>query len=177
MIITISGKPGSGKSTVAKLIAKKLGLKHYSMGDLQRSIAKEMGITIKEMGRLEEQSGEIDKQIEKMQTELGEKEEDFIIDSRLGYHFIPNSIKIFLDVNEWESVERIIGDKREEEKFVDDKSAKKDIIERISSEKKRFKEYYNLDFENPDNYDLVVDTSDINAEVVADKILKFIKNR
>ncbi len=177
MIITISGKPGSGKSTVAKEIAKKLSLKHYSMGDLQRSIAKERGITINELGRLEEQSDEIDRQIEKKQTELGEKEDDFIIDSRLGYHFIPNSIKIFLDVSEEESIKRIIRDKRKEENFVDDESAKKDIVERIGSEKMRFKEYYNLDFENPDNYDLIVDTSDINAYIVVDKILKFIKNK
>ena len=41
MIIAISGKAGSGKSTVAKLLASKLRLRHYSIGDLMREMAKE----------------------------------------------------------------------------------------------------------------------------------------
>ena len=40
MIITISGLPGSGKSTIGKMLAKKLGYKFYSMGDLRGKIEK-----------------------------------------------------------------------------------------------------------------------------------------
>ncbi|HII15831.1 MAG TPA: AAA family ATPase, partial [Nanoarchaeota archaeon] len=39
MQITIGGVPGAGKSTVAKLIAEKLGYKSYSMGAIRREIA------------------------------------------------------------------------------------------------------------------------------------------
>ena len=39
MIITITGLPGSGKTSVAKHLAKHLHIKHYSMGDLFRKIA------------------------------------------------------------------------------------------------------------------------------------------
>ena len=98
MIITISGKPGSGKSTIAKIIAKKLNLRYYSMGDIQRQIAKEKNITINELGKLEEKSDEIDKQIEEKQENLGKDEDNFILDSRLGYHYIPNSLKLFLQL-------------------------------------------------------------------------------
>ena len=35
MIITISGKPGSGKSTIAKIISDKFGIKNYSIGNLR----------------------------------------------------------------------------------------------------------------------------------------------
>jgi len=35
MIITIAGEGGSGKSTVARILAKKLDYKHYSTGDLR----------------------------------------------------------------------------------------------------------------------------------------------
>lgn len=174
MIITISGKPGSGKSTVAKLIAQKLNLKHYSMGDLQREIAKEKGITINELGKLEEQSDEIDKQVEKKQTYLGKSEDNFVIDSRLGYHCIPNSIKIFLDVDEEEAAKRIFKDKRAEENFKDVESLKKHLIRRAKSEKKRYKEYYDIDFNNLKNYDLVVDTTNLDIKGVIDKILNFI---
>ncbi len=39
MIITIAGMPGSGKTTVAKILADKLNLKRYSMGDLRGKMA------------------------------------------------------------------------------------------------------------------------------------------
>ena len=40
MKITISGPIGSGKSTVSKILAAKLGYKHYSIGGFMRDIAK-----------------------------------------------------------------------------------------------------------------------------------------
>lgn len=43
MIIIVSGMPGSGKSTVAKYLAKKLKLRHASAGDAMRIIAKSRG--------------------------------------------------------------------------------------------------------------------------------------
>jgi cytidylate kinase len=42
-IISISGLTGSGKSTVAKMLAKKYGLKHLSGGDILKSFAVEAG--------------------------------------------------------------------------------------------------------------------------------------
>ncbi|TKJ17744.1 cytidylate kinase [Candidatus Woesearchaeota archaeon B3_Woes] len=177
MIITISGKPGSGKSTVSKIISKKLNLKHYSMGDFQRQIAKEKGLSINELGKLEEQSDEIDKLVEQKQIDLGKKEDNFIIDSRLGFYCIPNSIKIFLDVSLEESAKRIFKDKRAEENFKDEESLKKHLIDRAESEKKRYKEYYDIDFNDLDNYNLVVDTTNIDIGGVVNKILNFINNQ
>jgi len=49
MIITIGGEPGSGKSTVANIVAQKLGYKHYSTGDLRGEIAMRHGLTIDEL--------------------------------------------------------------------------------------------------------------------------------
>ena len=45
VVIIISGSPGSGKSTVAKNLAKKLGLRHTSAGDKMREIAGNKDIT------------------------------------------------------------------------------------------------------------------------------------
>ena len=45
MIITVSGRAGAGKSTLAKALAHRLRLKRYSSGDLQREIAREKGIS------------------------------------------------------------------------------------------------------------------------------------
>ena len=103
MIITISGKPGSGKSTIAKELAKKLKLKHFSIGDFMREMAKDKNISLLELSELSEEDKSIDKELDNKQIQLGKREDNFIIDSRLGFHFIPNSVKIFLEVEIKES--------------------------------------------------------------------------
>ena len=158
---------------IAKAVAKEFGLKHYSMGDLQRQIAREKGITLAELGRLEEKNDEIDKIIDKKQIELGKKEDDLVIDSVLGYYFIPNSIKIFLDVDEDESAKRIFENKRDIEAFKDINSTKKALKERISSEKKRFSKYYKK--KEAPKYDFYLDTTKLSKKEVKKKVIDFIK--
>ena len=91
MIITISGIAGSGKSTVAKLLAKKLNYKHYSIGDFMREIAKQRKTTLLELSKEAEKDSSIDKELDQKQIELGKTQDNFVIDSRLGFHFIKNS--------------------------------------------------------------------------------------
>ncbi len=178
MIITITGNLGSGKSTVAKILAKELKYKHYSMGDLQRSIAKKRRITLVELQKLEEEDPSIDKEVDQTQIDLGRKEDNFVIDSRIGWHFIHHSVKIFLKVSDEEAARRIFAQKREDEKYNKTfEETLKGIRERKASEIKRFKDYYNLNYEEVSNYDLVVDTTKINAEQVAQKVLEFLKTR
>ncbi|HLD57434.1 MAG TPA: cytidylate kinase family protein [archaeon] len=178
MIITIAGNLGSGKSTVAKILANELGYKHYSMGDLQRSIAKKRGITLVELQKLEEKDPSIDKEVDQTQVDLGKQQDNFVIDSRIGWHFIPHSVKIFLKVSDQEAARRIFNQKREDEKY--NKTLEQTlsgIKSRKTSELKRFKEYYNLDYEDVSNYDLVVDTTKINPAQVAQKVLEFVENQ
>ena len=48
MHITITGRLGSGKSTVAKLIVADHGYTYYSTGNIMRELAAEAGISILE---------------------------------------------------------------------------------------------------------------------------------
>ena len=73
MKIAISGKAGTGKSSVAKLLAGKLKYRHYSMGDIQREIAKKKGISIAELGELEKTDPGIDNMIDERQREIGRR--------------------------------------------------------------------------------------------------------
>ena len=107
MIITISGMPGSGKTTVAKLLAKRLGYEHYSMGDLRGKMAMERGISIDELNKLGEKESWTDKEADDYQKKLGETEDNFVTDGRTGFHFIPHSRKIFLKVDLRIGAERI----------------------------------------------------------------------
>jgi len=176
MIITISGMPGSGKSTVAGLVAKKLGIKHYSIGDLMGEIAVEKGISLLELSRIAEKSREIDELLDKKQSNLGNAQDNFVIDSRLGWHFIPGSVKIFLDVDLDTGAKRVYQTKRKDEaENVSLKKTKENILKRIASEKRRYKRYYQLDYFKRANYDYVVDTSHISAGKAAEDIITFIK--
>ena len=51
MHITITGRLGSGKSTVAKLIVENHGYTYYSTGNIMRELAAEAGISILEYNR------------------------------------------------------------------------------------------------------------------------------
>ena len=178
MIITITGCLGSGKSTVAKILSQKLGLKHYSTGDFWRQIAKERGTDVLGLNKMAEKDRSIDDEMDNRQEKLGKKEDNFIIDARLAWHFIPHSIKIFLDVTDEESARRISQDTpRVSEDKVSYQETLKKIKERRESEVKRYKELYNINYYDKKNYDLVVDTTNIPAEKVAEKILEFLKKK
>jgi CMP/dCMP kinase len=178
MIITISGKPGSGKSTVAKLIAQKLGYKYYSVGDLMGEIAKKRGMSLLELSAFAEKSDEIDKELDAMQINLGKKD-NFVIDSRLGFHFLPKSKKVFLDVDLDEGAKRIFGTARDDEKENTSlKETIKNVKTRIASEKKRYRDYYGIhDYHDSSNYDLVLDTTSISAQEAADRVAKSLNVR
>jgi len=175
MKITVSGTAGSGKSSVAKLLAKKLSYKHFSMGDFQRELAKERGLTISEMGKLEATDKKYDLMVDEKQKKIGQENDDFVMDSRLAPKFVADSVKIFIDAEIDERVRRRLGHKRDTEGFDDHNTAKKDMLEREEVNNERWKRYYNFDFTCMDNYDLVIDTSSISIEEVVDKILAFLK--
>ena len=176
MIITISGRAGSGKSTIAKILAKKLNLKHYSIGDLQRQIAKEKGISLIELSKLEEKDDSIDRELDRKQVDLGKKEDNFIIDGRLSAFFIPNAkLKIFLDADEEVRAERILNDQRIEEEGDSAEDVIRQINAREKSENKRYMAYYGFNCYDKSRYDFVINTSKLTPNEIADDIIKIIK--
>jgi len=174
MIITISGKSGSGKSTVAQEIAKQLDLKHYSIGDLMRQMAKDRNMSLAELGAKAEKDDSIDKELDKKQIELKEKD-DFVIDGRLTAFFLPNAdVKVFLECDDKIRAERILRDERRDEQGKNINEVIKKFNERESSERKRYENYYNVDFYDDKLYELVIDTTDISVKDVVKKIMTFV---
>ena len=176
MIITISGDAGAGKSTVAEIVAKKLKFRHYSVGDFMRIIAKKRKLTLLQVSELAERDETIDEELDDMQIELGKFEDHFVLDSRLGYHFIPKSFKVFLKVDINEAAKRIFKDKRHlENENQSLKTTLENIKKRKKSELHRYKKYYNLNPYTKKIYDLVIDTTNNVAEETAEEIMKAIK--
>lgn len=180
MIIVIAGRPGSGKSSVAKEVASLLSFPRISSGDFQREMAKERGISIVELAKLEAKDPSLDRLVDKRQEGYAKEHDNFVIDSWLGAKFIPQGIKIFLEGDESVRAKRIFLDsKNETRKDVDTyktlEDAKRNMIERDRLNIERWIKYYDFDYTDIKNYDLVIDTTNLNLKEVVEIITDFIK--
>ncbi len=176
MIITLAGVPGSGKSTVAKLLSEKLNIPWYSIGDLRGKMAEERGLSIDEFNKLGEVEGFTDKDVDAYQTKLGQENTSLIIDGRLSWHFIPGSLKVFLDVDPDEAGKRIFdasqkGLRPDEKPYSSAEEVKTRIAERLASDQRRYQKYYGIDYLDRSNYDLVIDTTNQTPESIVQEIL------
>jgi len=176
MIITIAGTPGSGKSTAAKYAAEKLGLKQYSVGDFRRQMAEKRSIGINELNKLGEKDFFTDKKADEWQKNLGKKEDNFVIDGRLSFFFIPDSIKVFLEVDENEAAGRIFRHKRNNEKYRNLNDAIAGLRKRQESDIRRYEKYYSINPFDKKHYDLVIDTTRFSVNETGEKIVEFVKN-
>ena len=176
MIITISGTLGSGEKSVAMMLARKLKMSHHSGGKFIRNIAERKDIPLEDFTKMAEKDTSIDVELDHKIAEDGITKDNFILDAKLGFHFIPKSVIIFLDANFDERVRRkFMRDIRNELNVTQESVANK--LRRIhESDKKRFLEKYNVDFTDPKNYNLIIDTTYLSLQEVADKIEKFLKN-
>ena len=176
MIITINGLPGAGKSTLAKCLAKKLKLKYYSIGQKRRELALKKGLTIDQLNKLGESNPSTDLPIDNFQKKLAKKD-NTVLDGRLSWYFIPNSIKIFLKVEMEEGAGRIFKAKRKSERpYKNINDAIKEIKQRINSDKKRYKRYYNINnIYDLKNYDIIIDTTNLSIKEMCDMAEKVVK--
>lgn len=175
MIVTISGRPGSGKSAVGTRLAERLGYDHHSAGDFMRAMAAERGMSILELSRLAEAGDAIDREIDGRTRMLGDTADDFVIDARLAWFVLPGALKVFLDVTIEVAAERIFGAQRGSETENSDlASTRRAIMERTDSESLRYERYYGVSYLDPDHFDLVVDTSHRTVDEVVDLIADFV---
>lgn len=177
MIITISGNPGSGKSSVSKIVASRLGLKRYYMGQILRDIARKRSMDINQLMEEAKTDPSIDIDLDNYQKRLGMEEDNFIVEGRTSYHFIPHSIKIFLWVDWNEGAKRIIkdmkekGDDRNEEYFPSIKEESAWLQKRHEDDRQRYLKYYGTDISDMANYDIVIDTTSLSIESAAQTLL------
>ena len=175
-IITIAGKLGSGKSSTAKSLAQYFGYQHFSSGDLFREIAAKQGEDVLQANKSAENDSTIDHLVDQRLRDIGENEDNKVIDSRTAWHWIPQSFKVYLTLDTKVAAERIINSMNERklanERIHDDVDAYAAALdERFNSENKRYMDIYNIDPAQSSNYDLVVDT----AQYSLDEVIELIK--
>lgn len=179
MIITLWGKAGSGKGTVSKLLAQKLGYEVISIGSLKRQLAEEMGLSISEFNLLwekPENQKEFDLKYEEYQKNLP-LESKIILESRLGFLCQPKAFKVFLDIRDEVASERIRNDHRTTDNFESPKQALEITKKRNTDDRARFLSLYKVDLRDDAHYDLKIDTSDKTPKEVAQLIIENFEKR
>ena len=152
MIITVSGPPGTGTSTLSRLLSRELGLRWVNSGELFRKIAGDRGLSLGELGRIAEDGPEIDYLIDDAQRAMA-AESGGVFEGRLSGHILDADLKILLKADRMVRAERIAARER---KLVED--ALRESRVREESEARRYEKYYNLNVNDFSVYDLVIDT-------------------
>lgn len=176
MIISLNGAHGSGKSTVAERLAQRLGWTRYYMGGLRREAAKKRGMTLMEYNKLGETDPLTDKEVDDYQKKLGEEKDNFIIEGRTSWHFIPHSLKIYLDVDEEEGSRRVFShlqsknNRNEDKQMSSQAEVKESLSKRLASDRIRYAQYYGIDVNDLSHFDFYLDTTNLSPDQVFDKV-------
>ena len=173
-IISLGGELASGKGVVSKILMEKLNFGIYRNGDYFRKLGKEMGMDVTSFNIYVEEHPEIDRQIENSASEYAKTHDNFIIDARLGWYAVPESFKVYLKVDINEAARRAFYDQKRKysEKFTTIEKQKADMEKRYQLENERYYKLYNIRKEDESNYDIVIDTTNMEPEEVADIIIK-----
>lgn len=167
MIITISGEVGAGKTFIGKKLADRLNLRYESVGEKFKKLAEERNMTVTEILNYLEKNPEEEKKIDEEQHKT---EDNCVLDSRLGFHFVNADLKIYLTASLDERARRI-----SERDGTSVEKTREMIKEREKTETARYKRIYNVEIRNMNNYDLVIDTGKFETDKILNAILYLIK--
>lgn len=162
MLISITGKLGSGKSTVCNILKEKYGFEVYSTGVINREFARRLGISTLELNKRLNDDPSLDHEIDGTVTKLSEERKDdkLIFDSRMAWHFAKDTFKIFLTIDPMEAARRVMLNQRGDEEHYDTvEEACEKLIERSRVERDRFVDIYGVDYYDYNNFNIVVDTT------------------
>lgn len=177
MHISITGDLGSGKSTVAKEICRLLGFQYISTGQIQRKLAQDMGMNTLEFNKYTDQNLHIDDYIDNKIKELNEVKEPHVMDSRLAWHFVKPSFKIYLMALDEIAAMRVLHDQTRigEPETADIQSKMKELRERRESENQRFEKNYGVKPHLFHDFDAIVDTSSASIDQVTQLLVYLYK--
>jgi cytidylate kinase len=153
MRITLSGDLGSGKSSVGRRLSELLGIPYISAGQLFREIGQISNLDALATNLAAETNTDIDAAVDGRTRDLDRDVPDFIIDSRMAWHFVTNAVRVFLSVSQDTAIIK--------------------LRERRESEIKRYKKLYNAHIEDRDNYDLWIITDNVDIDQICKVIEAF----
>lgn len=171
MLITVSGRAGTGTTTLARILSKELNVPHVYAGAIFRDMARERGMSLAEFGRYAEEHHEVDMELDQRMVEVAEREHGVLEGRLAAWHATRgevSALKVLLTASERTRAKRI----QEREGTPDIQDVLEQTREREASETKRYRELYDIDPYDEDLYDVVVDTEDLTPEEVAERVLR-----
>lgn len=172
--ISIAGEIFSGKTTIAKLLASETKYNYVSMGGIFRDEAKRKHLTVMELSKIYESNPELDIKLD--ETLLGLTDANsIIVDGRMGWYFLKDSVKIYLKASQETKIERVLSaNGKDLENFKSGKEAVEHLENRRASENCRYTTAYGVEIGNESNYDLVIDTTNKTVRGVLTDILEYL---
>ena len=174
-VITISGLPGSGTTTVAKMLAERTGMEYFNVGMIFRELAEKYKMDLQSFEVYCEGHPEIDRELDRKQ-EMKMKQGKIIMEGRLSGWIaylkkIP-SFRIWLDCEEEERMRRVV-----EREGGEMKDKKKETKERMESEKRRYEKFYGIKLDDKSIYDMIIDTTNTPPEKIVEMILEKMREK
>lgn len=175
-IISLAGDIGSGKGTLGVLLTISTGYEFISTGNILRNIASNLNMSIVELNKYAETHKEVDEEADNRLVEIEKNANEIIIDSRLAWHFIPSSFKVYLSASYETAAKRIYKDEdRKAEKAQNIESLLAQIKERRKLEIQRFESLYGVKCDDYNNYDIIIQTDFVSPDIIFDVVLRMYK--
>jgi len=175
MLITISGVPGSGKTTVAKLLADRLGLPHVYAGDLYRQEAKRRGLSLEQFNELCERDHSIDRALDAAMAARA-RQGGVVLEGRLAGYLAAadglDALKVWLDAGDEVRARRVA-----EREGADWQAVLEENRTRHGSDAKRYKTIYGYDLGDTGVYDIVLSTDDRTPEALVQELVSAAQRR
>jgi len=169
MLITISGVPGSGKTTVARQLAARLGLPHVYAGDLYRQEAKRRGLSLDAFNTLCEQDHSVDRALDAAMAARA-RQGDVVLEGRLaGYLAADNhleALKVWLDASDETRARRVAQREGSDWRLVLEENRA-----RHGSDSSRYQVIYGYDLADHGVYDLVLATDERTPEELVETLI------
>lgn len=187
-IITISGPAGSGKSTIAKALASRLGAERIYVGGIRRQLALDMGMSLAELNEYALNHPETDINVDKTaaaQARQLAEHNIVIVEGRTQFYFIPESIKIYIKVEASAGARRIWQDLQNEQSRNQRNEGQFQSLAEVEAYQKtrqandlaRYQKYYQLDHSDEKHYDFILDTTHLSALEATEKTLAFLQSK
>lgn len=159
---------------MGKLLASRLGFEYKSSGNMFRDMAAELGISVEELDVLSLKDSQYDIKLDEMVAEYGKTHDNFIFESRLAWHFIPDSMKLALVCEENEAARRVA-----EREGISEEKAKENNNLRLATYAARYPVCYPGIHYPPrsEDFDLTIDATSILPAEIVEKIVAFLETR
>jgi len=171
--VTVGGPPGSGTSTLCRLLKEELNIEYVYAGEVFRKRAEEFGLTLAGFGDLCEKDPIHDRRLDDEMLELARKGNILLEGRMIGplckRSAIP-SFRILVDADPHVRAGRLMErDGGSIEEVVTN------MLEREESEAFRYRNIYGIDPREPVHYDLVIDSTDLTPEQESEMVMDMLK--